>query len=524
MGVQTSMKLPQTSSGKMLYLAIMLFSTYALFAIFAKTENEDLENVRCPNYGEWSRKPHHPYTKGKLSLPYQRPPPECRTFHSSIIEAKLKNVTDKIRNEDLARLFENTFPNTLDTTIRYHQQEPPLTFIVTGDIDAQWLRDSQRQLMPYVEFCDRDQDLANLFKGAIALQARYVAQFPFCNAFQPPRESKLSPILDNSHDSVVPRVDPSVVFECKYELDSLASFLGLSNDFFDATKDSSIFTTNWRNAVKRTLEIANLLSNGTYDESGKLLPPFYSFQRWTNIGTETLPNQGRGNPCRRIGMIRSAFRPSDDASVYQFSIPGNAQFAVELKRISSIIPDPALSKKAADLSSQIRDAIWKHGIVNHPNFGRVFAYEVDGYGSHILMDDANIPSLLSLPDNGFIGADDPVYLNTRQLILSEFNPYYTKGFHFKGIGSPHVGLLNAWPMSRIVEMRTTHDVEQIVTCVRDVMKSARGTGLIHESINVRSGVYTRSWFAWANSEFAKSILHLEKNGLLEEVDQRLLGV
>lgn len=491
---------------------------------------------KCANYERWSQVPHGPVTKGLLSLPFQRPPEHCRTFESDAVENKLLQIQKQIKDVDIARLWENTFPNTLDTTIKYHQGgSQPLTFIVTGDIDAEWLRDSQHQLGPYLNVLQDLPDnealldpLSDLFKGAIAQQARYVSRAPHCNAFQAPPESNIPSRISNEGDYVWPYVSPFYAFECKYELDSLASFLGLSNSYYEATHDRSFMTKHWRTAIVKMLNFVNHTTVGTYDlDSGVPNAEPYRFRRWTNLGSETHWNQGAGNPVKYTGMARSWFRPSDDACVYQYFVPANAQMSVELAKLAKYVnidEKDEIGKFAAELSKQIKDAIWEHAVFDHPEFGKVFAYEVDGYGSALFMDDANLPSLLSLPDMGFVSSSDKTYQRTRKMVTStRGNPYYIKGEYFEGIGGPHVGIRAAWPMSRIVAMRTTDDIKEIREHMYAVVKSTKGLGLIHESVNVDNNDYSRPWFAWANSEFAKTILDLNRRGLLERATENLFS-
>lgn len=473
----------------------------------------------CPEFGRYASIPHSPLSGGPLKLPYQRPKAHCRTFHSDIVEETIDYMKTRISDLDLARLFENCFPNTLDTTIAWHvnssQGQVAQTFVVTGDINAEWLRDSHRQLQPYHNLAKDDISLFELILGAINTQVDMVLAAPYCNAFNPPQKSGLISPPYNPADVVKPRVNHRIVFECKYELDSLASFLGLSNDFYSATGDTSFVSEKWIAAVETVLKVMIDQSASTYANNGLGSTQLtkYSFQRDTTIGTETLTLGGAGNPVNaNISLVRSAFRPSDDATTYQFFIPANAQMSVELKRAADLLLSAPgnhkkLSKSLSDWSTTLRDAILEHGTYENKVFGKVFAYEIDGFGSITNMDDANIPSLLSLPDLGFIEKDDPLYLNTRKMILSKLgNPYYLKGSWFNGIGGPHIGTNNAWPMSHLVAIRTTDDETEIKQLLDLVKRSTAGLGLMHESVDVDVPTsYTRSWFAWANSEFAKTI-------------------
>ncbi|GJN70617.1 hypothetical protein VFPFJ_08883 [Purpureocillium lilacinum] len=491
----------------------------------------------CPNYASYAAYPHRPLSTGPLALPFQRPDPRCRTFHSDEIERVIKEVTSRMADPDLARLFENAFPSTTDTTVKFHTNgkdtafvrmagsrssqdegawQGPQSFIITGDIIAEWLRDSTNQLRPYQPLATKDPAIFDLLLGAINTQAEYVIESPYCNAFQPPPISDL-PITSNGQDDVVhPAYEPSAVFECKYELDSLAHFLALANDFYDHTASIDFLNDRWFLAVDTLLEVLEHQSQPTFDpETGRYRRNDYTFQRSTNTGTETLNLQGVGNPLNSgTGLVRSAFRPSDDATILGFFIPANAMMSVELGRTSKLLKaakkDP-LAEKLGKWSKKLRAGVMEHGVVKHKKYGDVFAYEVDGYGSSILMDDANYPSLLALPVMGFVDVNDPTYQNTRKMLLDKLgNPYFLKGKDFKGIGGPHIGLRNAWPMSLLIQAQTSDSDEEIKECLNYVLKSAK-LGLVHESVDVNYlSQYTRSWFAWANGVFAVTILDLAK--------------
>lgn len=470
-----------------------------------------------------------------MSLPYQRPSTHCRTFESDLAEKIIKDLNTTMIDRDLARIFENAFPNTLDTTVRWHVDgtqksdntmqhifkpaqsgawEGPQSFIVTGDINAEWLRDSTNQLAQYQRLAKKDKRIENLILGAINTQAEYVIESPYCNAFQPPPPSRLKPSDNGQGDNVHPAYEPSQVFECKYELDSLAHFLSLANQFYEHTGSTAFLTPRWYMAIHSLLEVLDEQSKSTFDkDTHSFQRQTYRFQRNTNTGTETLNLNGNGNPLNwGTGLVRSAFRPSDDATVFGFFIPANAMMAVELKRAAEMLTaagKPHVAETLRTRGEAIERGVWEHGVVNHKKWGEVFAFEVDGYGSAILMDDANLPSLLALPLLGFLKKDDKTYQNTRKMILSkEGNPYFLEGKAFKGIGGPHIGLSNAWPMSLLVQAMTSDDDDEIKGLLESV-KKVSPLGLVHESVNVeRVRDYTRSWFAWANSVFAQTILDI----------------
>ncbi|EJP67724.1 DUF1237 domain protein [Beauveria bassiana ARSEF 2860] len=517
------------------WLAGLMAVAVAVDADASKPKQALLKKA-CPNYANYATYPHHPLSTGKLKLPFQRPSPECRTFRSDAIENVIHDVTSRMKDADLARLFENAFPSTTDTTIKFHSKEKdqgfvrmtgsrwaedddawngPQSFVITGDIIAEWLRDSTNQLRPYQELASKDSAIFELILGAINTQSEYIIEAPYCNAFQPPPISDL-PVSANGQDDVVyPAYEPSAVFECKYELDSLAHFLKIGNDFYEHTGSSDFVNKRWLSAVDAVLSVLEEQSKPTFNDDGDYVRNEYTFQRKTNTGTETLNLLGVGNPLNNgTGLVRSAFRPSDDATILGFFIPANAMMSVELGRAAAMLNKIGKDAAGAELdkwSKTIREGVMEHGVIEHKTFGKIFAYEVDGFGSSIIMDDANYPSLLALPLMGFVDVKDPIYQNTRKMLLSKKgNPYYLTGKKFKGIGGPHIGLKNAWPMSLLVQAQTSDDDDEIMACVNMVL-AASPKGLVHESVDVNYiAQYTRSWFAWANGVFAVTILDLAK--------------
>ncbi|KAI9756063.1 MAG: pre-rRNA-processing protein esf1 [Chaenotheca gracillima] len=497
----------------------------------------DVEKYRmaCPDFTHYSVYPHRPFSTGPMALPYQRPSIHCRTFASPLVEKIIEDFSSRMEDQDLARIFENAFPNTLDTTVRWHvdgtekgakknyggslykdssKWAAPQSFIVTGDINAEWLRDSTNQLAQYQILAKRDKKIANLILGAINTQAEYVIESPYCNAFQPPPPSRLPATGNGQDDTVHPNFEPSFVFECKYELDSLAHFLALTTQYYEHSGSTAFLTPRWLYALDTVLAVLDEQSKPTFDaETGAYERNEYTFSRTTSAGTETLALDGVGNPLNDgTGLIRSAFRPSDDATILGFFIPANAMMSVQLTRTGEMLRGAGkveIAQKVLKRGDDLKKAVWDHGVVNHKRYGEVFAFEVDGYGSSILMDDANIPSLLALPVLGFVDKSHEVYQNTRKMILEQNgNPYYLQGKGFKGIGGPHIGLENAWPMSLLIRAMTSDDDAEILENIQLVRNASR-LGLVHESINVNLLTeYTRSWFAWANSVFAQTIIDL----------------
>jgi len=486
-----------------------------------------LIQAQCPEYIDYANKVHQPLSNGKYQLAYQRPSEECRTFKSPGLEETVARLEGVIKDPDLYRLFQNAYPNTLDTAIKWKgvaadNAEEELTFIITGDINAMWLRDSSNQMQSYLPLLNASSDpnsIASLYRGVINLQARYLLTSPYCNSFQPPVESGIQIALNGaaSQDTVFPTYSNQSVFECKYELDSLAAFLQISTDYYRATGDGEFFGKfKWISAIEAVLSVAQDMMTPTYGADGEVLKSPYTFQRLTTRATETFANDGIGNPVANgTGLIRSGFRPSDDSTIFQLFIPANMMFSTYLKSTSEIMGklnvgnSAALSQQMCDLSDSLHEAIETHGTVNHPKYGKIYAFEVDGFGSMTIMDDANIPSLLSAPFLGY-EVDKETYANTRELILSATNPYYMRGPVINAIGGPHQGPGMAWPMASIVRIFTSDDDEEITNELRQIVSSTDGLGLIHESINsFNETKWTRQWFSWANGLFGQMILDLE---------------
>ncbi|KAK0616535.1 hypothetical protein B0T14DRAFT_538433 [Immersiella caudata] len=496
----------------------------------------------CPDgfdYLTYSRRRHeNPVSAGRYQMSYMRPPMECRTVVSDIMDSLIANVTAEISDPDLARLFENAYPNTLDTAIKWtgfaNWTVDRLAFVVTGDIDAMWLRDSANQLLSYSGLLEYgDETIADLYRAVIRLQARYILENPFCNAFQAPFESKIPP-ADNSaasEDRVFPPYNSSSVFECKWELDSLAAFLRICNVYYQTFGTVDWFldeNLRFTAVIQTILATATEMMTPTYDLDGWPLNSPYTFERKSYRATETLANDGQGNPVSGDAkLIRSAFRPSDDSTHYQFNIPSNMMFSSQLSLCANLIHEMenrtmampvGLWKEVVTMADDLRYEIERNGVVVVPwglfeenaDNATVYAYEVDGYGNFLLMDDANIPSLLSAPLYGYLNKSDEIYLRTRELLLTNWrNPYFMRGPVMNAMGSPHTGPGKAWPMATIVQIMTSDDDDGgILALLKELVSTTDGTGLIHESVNTfNASDFTRPWFSWANGLFGEMILH-----------------
>jgi meiotically up-regulated gene 157 (Mug157) protein len=344
-----------------------------------------------------------------------------------------------------------------------------------------WLRDSASQIysyLPLLEASSEPDSLASLWRGLINIHSRYIIISPYCHSFQPPPESGVKPTHNGAYslNHPNPPYDPQKVFDCKWELDSLASFLQVSSAYYQRTGDLEFFQKyNWIPAVKAALYAAGAMKLGTYSKDGRVQQSAWTFTGYTNRGSETLTNDGLGNPTKENGMVRSAFRPSDDACIYQLLVPANMMWAKYLED-ASLIMEKLNGEQAKNLTSEMREhaygirtGIDRDAVVHHRDFGDIFAYEIDGYGGANLMDDANIPSLLAMPlwnysESAFATPTPPegekpkdygeIYSNTRNFILSDNNPYYMRGPVISAIGGPHVGPGKAWPMAAIIRALT----------------------------------------------------------------------
>ena len=428
-------------------------------------------------------------------FPVVRVPAGQRKFTSVAVEAAITEFKSKVKHKELAWLFENCFPNTLDTTVTHKVTNGrPDTYVITGDIDAMWLRDSTAQVWPYLDFMKADKKLQDLVAGVIYRQTFYVLKDPYANAFYL-KEDEVGHWKDD-----LTEMKPGI-HERKWEIDSLCYPVRLAYHYWKKTGDTKPFNEDWKRSIASMLKVFT-------DQQRKQDHGPYKFQRRTEFATDGVPLDGYGYPVKPVGLICSMFRPSDDATIYPFLIPANFFAVVSLRQsaemVKSIFSDAALAKKLEDLANEVDAALKKYGVVNHPEFGQIYAYEVNGFGSYNLMDDANIPSLLSLPYLNAVSNDDTVYMNTRKFLLSTENPFYFKGSAGEGIGGPHVGVDMIWPLSIIMRGLTSSNEDEIRYCVQTLVKTHGGTGFMHEAFHKDDPKkFTRSWFAWANTIFGE---------------------
>lgn len=422
-----------------------------------------------------------------------------RKFKSKAVEHVIAEVKSKIGNKEIAWMFENCFPNTLDTTVDFEMIDgKPDTYVITGDIDAMWLRDSSAQVWPYLPLCKEDKDLQQLIKGVINRQMKCILIDPYANAFYKD-PTKISEWKNDLTD-----MKPGI-HERKWEIDSLCYPIRLSYGYWKETGDASIFDEQWVKAMK--LIVQTFKEQQRLDGKGP-----YHFQRTTAWATDGVPLGGYGYPVKPNGLICSMFRPSDDATVFPYLVPSNLFALYSLWKLVELGEGlfqknwDNLDKKALIIINDMNQAFSKESVVKNPQFGEMYAYEINGFGSYNLMDDANIPSLLSMPYLSSIEKNDKVYQATRKFIFSENNPFFFKGKAGEGIGGPHCGMDMIWPMSIIMRGLTSTDEKEIKLCLNMLQKTHAGTGFMHESFHKDDPTnYTRKWFAWANTLFGEFV-------------------
>ncbi len=412
----------------------------------------------------------------------------------------------------LGQMFGQCLPNTLDTTVIFEERGGrPDTFVITGDIHAMWLRDSTAQVWPYLRFAAEDAELKQLLRGVVERQTRCVLIDPYANAFN--RDAVPSP--EHADDETDMKLG---VFERKWELDSLCSVIRLADGYWRATGDRAPFDSEWQ-------EAARLIVRTMREQQRKKEPNPYRFQRRTSWNPDSVPGNGYGNPIRPVGLIVSLFRPSDDAAIFPFLVPSNMFAVVMLRRLASLheaVGSPsALAIECRALAEEVSNALETYALASHPRRGSIYAYEVDGFGNALFMDDANSPNLLSLPYLGWCDRKDPTYLRTRDFVLSPDNPWFRAGSAAQGVGSPHTPGRRIWPLSIIMRGLTSENDLEIAQCLRALARTDAGTGFIHEAFDADNPAdFSRPWFAWANSLFGEFILQVadRRPGIFRHLD------
>ncbi|WP_245807027.1 glycoside hydrolase family 125 protein [Krasilnikoviella flava] len=409
----------------------------------------------------------------------------------------LDEVTDRVADAfdaPTAAVFAEAMQRTLRDAVVL---EPDGTaFVLTGDIPAMWLRDSAAQIRPYLALLDADPRVGDVVAALVRRQSAQILQDPYANAFNRTPDGA-------GHQADRTAMTPGV-WERKYEVDSLAFPLQLAHQLWLATGRTDHLDETFRGAAEAVL--ATLRTEQDHDARSD-----YRFERDDCPPTDTLVRDGQGSPVAVTGMTWSAFRPSDDACVYHYNVPGNLFAAASLRDLADLargpLADPGLAARAVELAAELDDAIRRHGVVDHPEHGPIFAYEVDGLGHRLLMDDSNMPSLLSLPLTGGVALDDPLYVATRRFIFSDDNPTYVRGATGDGLGSPHTPPRYVWPISAAVRGLTSTDTAQKRALVASMLATNAARGRMCESFHVdHPEQFTREWFSWADSMFCELVL------------------
>ncbi len=415
-----------------------------------------------------------------------------RQNNYKLMRASVERFSARIKDAKLKEMFNKCFYNTLDTTVEYWDDGS--TFVITGDIEAMWLRDSSAQVMQYLEFAD-DPDVRALIKGLIKRQLAYLQNDPYANAFCKAEKGNFDGDECEKHPHV---------WERKFELDSLCYPLWLAVKYYKNTGDIAVFNGEFYAALSVILHVFET------EQKHNELSDYYHY-RPTDPPELSVPNHGRGNECAPCGLVWSGYRPSDDACVHGYFIPGNAFISVVFAELLAVKDKLSFTdeqiEKMANIKRAVDKAIDTIAVYSHEKYGEIYAYELDGLGNYNLMDDANVPSLLSLPYLGYCSLSDEKYVNTRKFVLSKDNPYYYTGECITGVGSPHTPANQVWPISLIMRALTSDDEKEINEMVDMLMQSDAGTYLMHESVDKDDCTrYTRSWFAWANSLFSLMLI------------------
>ena len=435
----------------------------------------------------------------------KRPKPEDRCFRSAAVDAKVEEVAAKLRargEAKLALMFENCYPNTLDTTVHYRVNAAgeDETFVYTGDIHAMWLRDSAAQVWPYLAFVKEDEPLRKMIRGVVLKQFELIRLDPYANAFNDlPADEAAQP--GKMMDGVQVKKG---VFERKYELDSLCYPIRLAHGYWKSSGDASVFDGRWVDTLRLILDVMR-------EQQRKRDWKTSYFYARSSVCNNAIENYGWGRQVKPVGLIASSFRPSDDATTYPFLVPSNLMAVDVLGKAAEILRavnrNAALAGECEALKAEVDAALRKHAVREHPTAGRIWAFEVDGYGSVGFMDDANVPSLIAIPYFTEIPKDDPLYRATRAFVWSEENPWFFRGMAGEGIGGPHCGHGSIWPMSIILKGLTADDPGEVDECLDLLQRMDADTGLMHESFDKDDAKkFTRAWFAWANTLFGELVL------------------
>ena len=412
------------------------------------------------------------------------------------VEQRIKEYSEKIEkfSPKLARLYANCCPNTLETATE--PMDDGSVFVLTGDIPAMWLRDSTAEVSHYIPLTAESEDMRRLIKGVIKRQRIYIDIDPYANAFKKEADS-------HEEFNDYPKNNP-IVWERKYEIDSLCYPLRLTYLYWKASGDSSVLGEDFLKSAKTTVALWRT-EQRHFEKSD------YLFIRKNAPEKDTLSNNGLGAPVDFTGMTWSGFRPSDDSCRYGYLVASNMFAAVVLGYLAEMLeasyPDERdFIADCLALKSEIENGISEYAVVETEKYGKIYACEVNGKGDYFLFDDANVPSLLSAPYLGFCECDDEIYMNTRRFILSKDNPYYYEGKYAKGVGSPHTPEGYIWHIALSMQGLTSNSPEEIKGLLHMLEATDGDTGFMHEGFDPdKPTKFTRSWFSWSCALFAEFV-------------------
>lgn len=394
----------------------------------------------------------------------------------------------------LAELYRNCYPNTLETATEI--LDDGSVFVLTGDIPAMWLRDSTAEVSHYIPMAAEHEEIKNIIKGVIKKQREYISIEPYANAYKKFPD-------DHREFNDMPLNHP-IVWERKYEIDSLCYPLRLTYLYWKATGDNSVLDESFIASAKTTVDLW-VTEQNHFEKSP------YRFTRKNCPEQDTIHNNGMGNPVEYTGMTWSGFRPSDDACRYGYLVASNMFAVVVLgyldEMLKAVAPDEKeLIAKAEKLAEEIRKGINDYAVIDTEKYGKIYACEVNGMGDYFLFDDANVPSLLSAPYIGFCSYDDEIYRNTRDFILSKDNPYYYEGEFAKGVGSPHTPEGYIWHIALSMQGLSSDSADEIREILHMLETTDGGTGYMHEGFDANDpNKFTRSWFSWSCALFAELV-------------------
>lgn len=401
-------------------------------------------------------------------------------------------------------MFLNCFFSSLDTAAEWKSDGS--VFMLTGDIPAMWLRDSAVQVTGYLPYAAADDDVRALIRGVLARQFFYINIDPYANAFNEEANGR-------GHKDDVTDFDSPWVWERKFEIDSLCYPLWLAQQYVEQTGDYTVYDATFQAAYGRILDTFETeqdhFGRSSYRHSRPKYPQF-----------PTLQNEGRGAPVGYTGMIWSGYRPSDDVCEYGYLIPSNMFACTVLEWLLGHAEKTGISEEAClrtrKLCREIEQGIAQYAVYEHPKYGKIYAYEVDGLGNRLLCDDANVPNLLGLPYIGYCAKNDPIYRNTRAFVLSGDDPYFFSGAAARGLGSPHTPDRYIWHIGIIMQLLTSACAEERAECFRYLLTTDAGCGCMHEGFDCDDPAkFTRPWFCWANTLFARAVTEMKERGEIQ---------